>query len=87
MAAQGNLFPTEPYRETVDPEDVREQMIGLLATARAARDSAPWDARRNRFLRKVYPQMSRWLVDREEADQLCFDFAAELDRIESLLAA
>lgn len=87
MAAQPDLFPSQPYRETVNPDEVREQMIGLLATARAARDAAPWDARRNRFLRKVYPQMSRWLVDRDEADQLCFDFAVELDRIESLLAA
>ena len=87
MAAQGNLFPSEPRRETVNPDEVREQMIELLATARNARDAAPWDARRNRFLRKVYPQMPRWLVDRDEADQLCFEFAAELDRLDNLLAA
>lgn len=87
MADQPDLFPVEPRREVVDPDDVREEMIALLATARAARDAAPWDARRNRFWRKVYPQMSRWLTDREEADQLCFDFAVELDRIEELLAA
>ncbi len=87
MTAQPDLFPPEPRREVVDPDDVREQMIGLLATARAARDAAPWDARRQRFWRKVYPQMSRWLIDRDEAEQLCFEFAAELDRIETLLAA
>lgn len=87
MAIQQDLFPTAPKQETVDPEDVREEMIRLLATARAARDAAPWDARRNRFWRKVYPQMSRWLADPEEAQQLCFAFAAELDRIETLLAA
>lgn len=84
MTHQPDLFPAEPRREVVDPDDVREQMIGLLATAR---DAAPWDARRQRFWRTVYPQMSRWLVDRDEAEQLCFEFAAELDRIETLLAA
>lgn len=87
MTNQPDLFPAQPHRETVDPDEVREEMIRLLATARAAQDSAPWDARRQRFWRKVYPQMSRWLVDREEAEQLCFAFAAELDRIEDLLAA
>lgn len=87
MVSQPDLFPSQPRKETVDPDEVREEMIRLLATARAARDAAPWDARRNRFWRKVYPQMSRWLVDPEEARQLCFEFAAELDRIEELLAA
>ena len=76
-----------PVRDEPDPDEVRAQMIELLATARAARDTAPWDARRHRFWRKVYPQMSRWLIDPEEARQLCFDFAEELDRIEALWAA
>lgn len=87
MSDQADLFPPEPRREVVDPDEVREEMIRLLATARAARDAAPWDARRQRFWRKVYPQMSRWLTDPQEAEQLCFAFAAELDRIEDLLAA
>ncbi len=87
MSDQADLFPAEPRREVVNPDEVREEMIRLLATARAAQDVAPWNARRNRFWRKVYPQMSRWLIDREEAEQLCFEFAAELDRIEELLAA
>ena len=29
MAAQGNLFPSEPRRETVNPDEVREQVEGL----------------------------------------------------------
>jgi hypothetical protein len=87
MSSQPDLFPAEPRRETVNPEEVREEMIRLLATARAAFDAAPWDARRQRFWRTVYPQMSRWLTDPDEAKQLCFDFARELDRIEKLLAA
>lgn len=87
MVSQPDLFPSAPHQEQVNPDEVREQMIGLLATARAAIDSAPWDARRQRFWRKVYPQMSRWLTDPEEAKQLCFEFTTELDRIETLLAA
>ena len=87
MVSQPDLFPSAPQQEKVNPDEVREQMIDLLATARTAIDSAPWDARRQRFRRKVYPQMSRWLTDPEEAKQLCFEFSAELDRIENLLAA
>jgi hypothetical protein len=87
MPTQPDLFPAEPRRETVDPDEVREEMIRLLATARAAREAAPWDARRQRFWRTVYPQMSRWLTDPDEAKQLCFEFGRELDRIEELLAA
>lgn len=87
MLTQPDFFPPEPRRERVDPEEARQKMIDLLDKAKAARDAAPWDARRQRFWRKVYPQMSRWLVDRDEAEQLCFEFSAELDRIEQLLAA
>ena len=87
MFDQFDLFPKQPRVEKVDPEEVRAEMIELLARARAAIDAAPWDARRQRFWRKVYPQMSNHLIDREEAAQLCFEFAAELDRIEELLAA
>ncbi|WP_379548862.1 hypothetical protein ACFCW2_06755 [Qipengyuania sp. DSG2-2] len=87
MADQLNMFPAERRQERVDPEEIRDQMIALLDRARAARDTAPWDTRRQRYWRKVYPQMSNHLIDRAEADQLCFAFAAELDRIETLLAA
>jgi hypothetical protein len=87
MVSQPDLFPSTLRQEQVNRDEVREQMIGLLATARAAIDSAPWDARRQRFWRKFYPQMSRWLTDPEKAKQLYFEFSAELDRIETLLAA
>lgn len=87
MSDQPDLFPSAPAQDEVNPDEVREQMIALLTKAREATDAAPWDARRQRFWRKVYPQMSRWLTDPDEAKQLCFDFAAELDRIDELLAA
>lgn len=42
--------------------------------------------RTQRYHEVVFPQMANWLP-REEADQLCFEFAKELERIEQLLAA
>jgi hypothetical protein len=86
MSDQPDLFPTAPREETVDPDEVRAELIEILAIARAARDAAPWDRRTQRYHRVVFPQMARWLPD-EEAAQLCFEFARELDRIETLLAA
>lgn len=86
MSSQFDLFPEAPREETVDPESVRAELVELLATARAARDAAPWDRRTQRYHRTVFPQMARWLPE-DEAAQLCFEFAAELDRIDELLAA
>lgn len=87
MTHQPDLFPQGPRLETVDPDDVRAELIDLLAIARAARDAAPWDRRTQRYHRVVFPQMARWLPDEDEAGQLCFQFSQELDRIEELLAA
>ena len=86
MEFQTSLFPDQPRVETVDPDDVRAELIDLLAVARAALDVAPWDRRTQRYHRVVFPQMARWLPT-DEATQLCFEFAVELDRIELLLAA
>jgi DNA transposition AAA+ family ATPase len=86
MANQPDLFPEQPRVETVDPDEVRAELIDLLALARAAIDAAPWDRRTQRFHRVVFPQMARWLPQ-DEAAQLCFEFLRELDRIEELLAA
>ncbi len=86
MSDQFDMFPQAPRVETVDPADVRAELVTLLETARAARDAAPWDRRTQRYHRTVFPQMARWLPD-DEAAQLCFEFLCELDRIEALLAA
>ena len=51
-----------------------------------ARDEAPWDRRTHRYHQVVFPQMASWLPE-DEASQLCFEFAKELERIEALLAA
>jgi hypothetical protein len=73
--------PIEP-----DPDEVRAELVEVLAQARAARDAAPWDERTFKYHKVVFPQMARWLPD-DERDQLCFEFAREIERIELLMAA
>ena len=70
----------------VDPQSVRDELVAILAVARAARDVAPWDRRTHRYHQVVFPQMTNWLPD-DEAAQLKLEFMAELERIELLLAA
>jgi hypothetical protein len=77
---------TRPDPTRIDPQEVRQELMALLELARSARDAAPWDRRTQRFHQVVFPQMARWLPD-DEAAQLCFEFAQELERIEALLAA
>ena len=96
MSEQGDFFgPAQlglglpdmrPDPTHVDPQGVREELNAILAAARAARDSAPWDERTHRYHKVVFPQMAQWLPDAER-DQLCFEFEREAARIELLLAA
>jgi hypothetical protein len=96
VAEQGDFFgaaqlglgleETRPDPTVVDPQEVREELVALLANARAARDAAPWDRRTHLYHQVVFPQMANWLPD-DEAAQLCLEFAQELERIEALLAA
>ena len=86
MSNQPDLFPEKPRAEVVDPNEVRLELLEILATAKAARDEAPWDRRTHRYHQVVFPQMANWLPD-DEAEQLRFEFAKELERIEALLAA
>lgn len=80
------LEDTRPDPTKVHPDEVRRELRALLELAKAARDEAPWDRRTHRYHQVVFPQMANWLPD-EEAEQLCFEFAKELERIEALLAA
>jgi hypothetical protein len=80
------LEDTRPDPTRIDPEEVRQELRALLELAKAARDEAPWDRRTHRYHEVVFPQMANWLPD-DEANQLCFEFAKELERIEHLLAA
>ncbi len=71
--------PTPEYR--ADPDAVRAELYKILAEARAAK-KLPWEPRRVSLYRTIFPQMTNWLP-REEAAQLCFEFATELARLEA----
>jgi hypothetical protein len=80
----GETKPQQSYEP--DRDEVRAELVGILETAKAATDEAPWDARTFLYHKVVFPQMARWLPD-DERDQLCFEFAREVERIELLMAA
>lgn len=80
----GEASATRSYAP--DPAVVREELLEVLATARRAGDCAPWDPRTFQYHKVVFPQMARWLPD-DERDQLCFEFARHVERIELLMAA
>ncbi|MGV3511263.1 MAG: hypothetical protein ACO1OX_04580 [Novosphingobium sp.] len=87
LFGQASLFgdtpdrmPHQPQADTTpDPERVREKLQSLLATAKAA-ETLPWPERKARVWRIVFPQMANWLPE-EEAEQLRFEFAKELERL------
>jgi hypothetical protein len=79
---QLDMFGSPPARNyDPDPEDVRAELLALLAKARAAPD-VPWDSKEASLYRTVFPQMANWLPA-EEAAQLRLAFAAELTRLEA----
>lgn len=65
---------------------IREDLGAILDQARAASETAPWDARTTRYKKIVFLQMAKWLPE-AEGDQYSFEFLTELQRIEALLAA
>lgn len=71
---------------TPNLQHVREDLNAILDEARSGVDSPPWDARTFRYKRIVFLQMTKWLSE-DEAEQLCFEFSKEVERIEQLLAA
>src|SRR5690606_21158659 len=69
-----------PRRSTFpDPETVRRRLRSLLDKARSA-ETMPWSERDARMWQTVFPNMANWLPD-EEADQLRFEFAQEMERL------
>ena len=81
IAAQPDLFgdrqPAQSYLP--DPGDVRIRLLDMLGQAKSAEFKSPWDRRKTRLYQVIFPQMAKWLPE-EEADQLCFEFARELER-------
>lgn len=82
----GFAEPVRPFRTGPDADEVREDMLAIIASARAVSAEAPWDAATLRHNRLIFPHLASWLPA-DEAEQLCFAFAQKADRIEQLLAA
>ncbi len=79
---QDDLFedrPTPVYR--ADPDEVRAELLQILAEARAAQ-RMPWAPDRVSLYRTIFPQMTNWLPE-EEGAQLRFEFETELARLEA----
>jgi len=82
LFGQGEGRMERPVRRyTPDPDDVRRRLQALLSIARAAK-SMPWPERDARMWQVVFPQMANWLPD-DEADQLRFEFAQEIERLKA----
>jgi len=62
-----------------NPEVVRLRLKSLLERARAA-EKMPWSERDARMWQTVFPNMAKWLPE-DEADQLRFEFAQEMERL------
>lgn len=62
-----------------DPEHIRQRLHSLLDAARGA-SRMPWNDRDTRMWQVVFPQMANWLPE-DEANQLRFEFAQELERL------
>ena len=84
--AQGSLFgegenrlqaPVRSYLP--DPEKVRQRLKAVIEKVRSA-DRMPWSEKDVRMWQTIFPNMAKWLPD-EEADQLRFEFAQEMERL------
>jgi hypothetical protein len=80
----GDAEPVKSFEP--DRDEVRRELNEILAEARSATNGSPWDERTLKYHKVVFPQMANWLPS-DERDQLRFEFAHEIERIEMLLAA
>jgi hypothetical protein len=74
-------------RPLFDPNEIREDCLELIAEARRNGPELIWDADTLNYRRILFPNLASWLPDEAERNQLCFEFAQELERIQLLLAA
>lgn len=79
-----NATPALSYEP--DREEIRRELYEVLAEAKGAVDECPWDERTLKYHKIVFPQMANWLPE-DERDQLRFEFAQAVERIELLIAA
>ncbi len=84
MPPQADLFADEPAqpRQIMDFQaEARRRLLKMLAEVREA-STLSWNERQLRKLEILFPQMAGWLPG-DEADQLCFEFAREVERLRS----
>jgi len=80
IADEPELLEDQPERVfRPDSDEVRSELLALLAKARAAQ-TMPWPEREAGMWQVVFPQMTNWLPP-EEGDQLRFEFAQEMQRL------
>lgn len=80
--AQPDLFGPEPVPQyKPDPDRVRRRLEAILAEARAA-EVMPWRRVKLSLYREIVPRMCSFLPG-EEGEQYCFQFEAELKRLEA----
>jgi hypothetical protein len=60
---------------------VRHDLMQMLPQVRTAQ-IMPWEPRKVRLYRTIFPQMSQWEPD-DEPKQLSFEFETELARLEA----
>ncbi len=87
----GDLFghnqpdPSDGDHETpvyrADPDEVRADLLRILAEARAAK-TMPWDSSKLSLYQTIFPQMTNWLPE-DEGAQLRFEFEAEMERLKA----
>jgi hypothetical protein len=75
---QPQRTPVE-QRKPLTAEDVREQMLSLIARLREA-DTIPFEAAEMNKHIAMFPIMAQWLAP-EEGEQLVFQFEAEVERL------
>jgi hypothetical protein len=88
LSPQGGLFGFEPDDlfddepapvHHADADEVRAELYGILAEARAAK-KMPWEPTRVVLYRTLFPQLTHCLPE-DEGAQLRFDFETELARL------
>ena len=83
-SAQGDLFGSDTAVTEriplVDPAMVRRRLLAMLPDIRAAEKASPWPPETTRLNQLIFPQMANWLPE-DERDQLRFEFAMELKRL------
>lgn len=82
MFGEGDGRMPHPRKTDIapDPDRVRRRLHAVLEQARGA-PSTPWPEKKQRLWQAVFPNMAKWLPD-DEAEQLCFAFAQELERLQ-----